>query len=375
MKPRPLTALAPLIAAATLLPMLAMAPTIKREFNSNRTALTELESKPFDSSAIASLTDWTHPGTLDASNTEGKVVVLAVVSAADPQSIMTISKLTRLKRDFQDQGIVIAAIHPDAGFELVNEKVIAGKITIPVARDAGGVFVAAMHTDDYPDLYIIDRAGNLRFADIDKREIKAAVKLLTSETLELASTNADLQAQGLEPEPAGGAIAKIAPELYENANWPQHNSNDRISGTKNIQGKPLPVPLGREIWVANKRSLEDKVLVLDFWATWCGPCKKAMPMLENLQDQNEGKLEIVGIGGSEDFKVFKDFVLKKDGNYAQLFDSRKGVHTGVGVRGIPHVVVISTDGIIRWQGNPLDGAFVNAVNMTIEADPMFANDI
>jgi len=247
MNPRTFTSLAATAAMLSLLPMLAMAP-IKREHNSNRTALTQLETKPLDPAALASLTDWSHPGTLNAKNTAGKVIVLAVISAADPQSIMAISKLTRLHRDFQDQGLVVVAIHPDAGFELVNEKVLAGKITIPVARDANGVFATAMHTDDYPDYYIIDRAGNLRFADIDKRKVKNAVKALTSETPETAATNAGLQAQGLDPEPAQGEIAKIDPKLYTKANWPPHNTA-KLYAKNNVQGKALPVPMGNEKWI------------------------------------------------------------------------------------------------------------------------------
>jgi len=360
--------LAPFLAVAALVPMLAMGPTIKRERNTHRAALTELETQPIDPAALASLTDWTHPGTLDAKNTKGKVVVLAILSAADPQSIMTISKLTRLQRDYQDQGIVVAAIHPDAGFELVNEKVIAGKVTIPVARDAQGAFAAAMHTDDYPDLYIIDRAGNLRFADIDKRELKDAVKMLANESAELASSNASLQAEGLAPTVVVKTTADIDPKEYSTANWPSHNKAGLSAN--DYQGQPLPVAMGNEEWVYNERSLENKVLVLDFWATWCGPCIAAAPMLHKMQNQHEGKLEIVGIGGSEKIADFKRYVFKKKGNYAQMFDANKNISSALGIKGIPHVVVLSTDGTIRWQGNPHNPAFKKAVAMTVAADPL-----
>ena len=72
-------ALIALAACSTLLPLIAMAPDIKRESNQDRDALTELETKPLNAAALASLTDWSHPGTLDESKTAGKVVVLAVV--------------------------------------------------------------------------------------------------------------------------------------------------------------------------------------------------------------------------------------------------------------------------------------------------------
>ena len=89
----------------------------------------------------------------------------------------------------------------------------------------------------------------------------------------------------------------------------------------------------------------------------------------------DGKLEIVGIGGSEEFSIFKKYVLEKKGNYAQMFDSRKTLHRAIGIQGIPHVVILSTDGIVRWQGNPGGSAFVDALNIIMEVDPMFASDI
>lgn len=244
-------------AGVTLAALVAMAPTIKRESTAHREALTELETNPVDSAALASLTDWSHPGALDASKTEGKVVLLAVISAADPQSIMTISTLSRLHEKYLGQGLVVAGIHPDAGFDQVNEQVLAGKITIPIARDEGAVFASAMHTDDYPDLYLIDRAGNLRFADLNKRSLKDAVKMLVSETPESAASNAALQAEGLSAVLEVTTPDQIDTAVYANANWPPHNAG-RMSAD-DFQGKQLPVAM------ATRNGLPTSVL----WRTRC----------------------------------------------------------------------------------------------------------
>lgn len=53
-----------------------------------------------------------------------------------------------------------------------------------------------------------------------------------------------------------------------------------------------------------------------------------------------------------------------------MFDGQQHVNNALGVKGIPHVVVLSTDGTIRWQGNPHDPAFKRAVSMTVAADPV-----
>ena len=97
-------------------------------------------------------------------------------------------------------------------------------------------------------------------------------------------------------------------------------------------------------------------------------------MLHDLQEDYQGRLEIVGIGGSEEKETFVRYVLKKKGNYAQMFDEKKTLNNALGIKGIPHVLVVSTDGVIRWQGNPLSSEFKTAVALTIAADPLLNAD-
>ncbi|MBO6512935.1 MAG: redoxin domain-containing protein [Phycisphaerales bacterium] len=362
--------LSSLAALATIAPMIAMAPQVKREFNPNRNALTELEAAPIDQSILSSLTDWSHPGTLDAKRMQGKVVVLATIAAGDPQSIMTISSLNRMQRDFEDQGIIVAAISQDAGFDQLQERVASGKITIPIARDANGAFAKAMHNDDNPDLYLIDRAGNLRFADIDKGSLKDAIKMLTRETTESAIANAELQSKGLAPKVEAVTTADFSTGDYKAANWPAFNKDLYAN---DLQGQTLPVPLGSEEWISEEVSLDNKVVVLDFWATWCGPCRAASPILQKLQIKNPDTLAILAIGGQNDPEAnVRRYVAQHKVKYSNLYDENQSVYRPFESRGIPLVVVMSTDGVIRWMGNPHDPAFTSAVDRVLAVDPVIA---
>ncbi|MFG0298428.1 MAG: thioredoxin-like domain-containing protein [Phycisphaerales bacterium JB047] len=353
-----------------------LAPSIQREGDAKHIAeMQQLETKPFDLALFDSLSDWTHDKQLNASAIEGKVVLLGLVDSASPQSMLTLSTLARYERQNSDDGLVVLAVHPEFGWDAISEKVNEGRVRVQVAKDKGNAFAEALKSDDTPDLYLIDRAGQLRYADFESRSLKRAVGQLLRESPEEAIENAALQAQGIEVAAEDKAPA-AAPDLptvtsadYEAADWPEHNT--RKLSAKDMQGKPLPVALGNEEWLSEKKPTEGKVLVLDFWATWCGPCRAASPKLEEIQREYEGKVEVLAIGGSSDDEgAHKKYVIANKKAYSNLYDKRDHINNALQVRGIPHTVVMSSDGVIRWQGNPLNRDFKKIVEQVINADPL-----
>lgn len=96
-----------------------------------------------------------------------------------------------------------------------------------------------------------------------------------------------------------------------------------------------------------------KVLLLNFWATWCAPCREEMPMLVDLQSQYESAgLQVVGIA-LDDVQKVREFVQAFDITYPILVGSTDvmavnqlyGNQSGA----LPYSVLIDRDGIIRWQ--------------------------
>lgn len=354
--------------------IVAAGPRVEREGDAaHREAIKEIETKPFAAELFAGLDKWTHENTIDSESIEGNVVLVGFVSAGHSQSMVSLASLSRYHRKYADKGLVVLAVHPELGWEAFEEKVAAGRVRVPAARDAGGLLATGLLTDGYPDLYLIDRAGQLRYADFENRSLKGAVAQLLKETPEEAIVNAELQSQGVEIADAKSEVKEIPTAMYANANWPGTNSGKL--NAKNYQGKQLPVELGTEKWITDEKELEGKVIVLDFWATWCGPCKRASPMLDGLQKQFEGKLEVLAIGGqSEDERKVRQYAIQHKVAYSHLFDKKQSIYRKLEVRAIPHTVLMSTDGVIRWQGNPLSPAFKEAVLQVIKVDPMFAED-
>ena len=91
---------------------------------------------------------------------------------------------------------------------------------------------------------------------------------------------------------------------------------------------------------------EGKVVMLNFWATWCGPCKREIPDFIDLQKTYEGKgLEIVGVA-LDDPNDVRNFVDNSQINYDILFGSDQIAMAYGNIRSIPTTFLIGRDGKI-----------------------------
>lgn len=105
--------------------------------------------------------------------------------------------------------------------------------------------------------------------------------------------------------------------------------------------------------------------VVEFWATWCPPCKKSIPHLNELYQnlQSEG-LVIVGIS-NEAMPKIKRFVQQKGSNMsypvAEDESAMQDWHKAAGRKGIPSAFVVDASNTIMWIGNPLDPEFGKVV--------------
>jgi len=97
------------------------------------------------------------------------------------------------------------------------------------------------------------------------------------------------------------------------------------------------------------KDLRGRVVLMDFWATWCPPCRREVPELEKLWKKYKDKgLVVLGIAldrGSSD--VVRKFVAKYKLTYWQVHDARSEIARKYDIRPIPTTYIVDTKGVIR----------------------------
>lgn len=90
-----------------------------------------------------------------------------------------------------------------------------------------------------------------------------------------------------------------------------------------------------------------KIIALDFWATWCGPCRMTMPVMEKLQKEFGDDMVLLDINIQETPELVQAYVRKQNVRSIVLLDQRGSVAAAYGANSIPMHVLIDRQGIIR----------------------------
>lgn len=97
--------------------------------------------------------------------------------------------------------------------------------------------------------------------------------------------------------------------------------------------------------------LRGKVVVLDFWGTWCRPCVDSVPSIRSMHKKysKETSFMLIGISSDSDEEAWKEFIERNKMIWPQYRDKDRRIQRAFGIRAFPTYIVIDHEGIVRYQ--------------------------
>ena len=122
----------------------------------------------------------------------------------------------------------------------------------------------------------------------------------------------------------------------------------------------------------NTQSLKGKLVVVDFWATWCGPCMQMVPHMVEMNQKYAGKgLVVIGISLDQDRQAMINTTRQKGMTWPEYFDGtvwQNKFFRQYGSDGIPFTLLLSTKGTVLYAGHPA-GGLDQAIEKAFKDDP------
>lgn len=274
----------------------------------------------------------------------GKVVVIqSFTSRAGMQAVRSTEQA--LAQLLKDPDLAIVALHTPDGAADAQKRVSSGKMSAILAVDAQGGWCDALGVWKKPVNIVVDRAGTVRAAGLNRKGLVDAVK----------AALADRTPAKPSLKPAATAAADAEP-AEPTADWPPYANAIDPSKARDLRGKSAPA-MNVAQWLNVTPRLDGRLVVVDFFASWCGPCMNAVPHMNQMAVQFEQDLVVIGLSDEQAGTLRNG--LGRAGYPVTSFkypigvDPNARMKKGFGVTAIPHVAVMSPDGIVRWQGHPV----------------------
>jgi len=254
---------------------------IREGSGTRRDALDKMELKAFPSDAWSKLTDWTNGEAPSSSSLQGKVVLICTYKDWHPVSKNALRAARRLAEQKGSEGLVVIGVHDPEDWENAEKLSAPANSTFLLAHDAKGEFRKALESDADPDFYVIDRAGQMRFADIATESVEVAVTTCLAEKADdAATTQARLKAEAEQRAREAARTAAIQdqvkfsniPELpwtrpdkeeYDKAAWPPLPRDENLD--INSEPQPKPISLPDTDWYPRKPETNGRVVFFYFF--------------------------------------------------------------------------------------------------------------
>lgn len=386
---------------------------------SRRDALDQMIFQPAPTDDLLAAGDWIGDKPTAASLSGNPVLVFTFAEWYRPSHTAAMLG-KRLKDEHPD--LVIIGVHDSEGWDEAKSFAEKRKLGFSVALDAEGSIRDSFMVDQDPDVFVIDRAGNLRFADITTDSVAAAVGVVAAESSEEARNAESNQAEAMRSaraaqRRAGGInqsvsldnLPKIpftAPtaEQYAATDWPKIDREllEEASSIEELT-PPFQVPDGE--WVNGKPDVEGKIRVAYVWHPDARDVvNDLMVRMEDMHKQQSRDIAVMGFmiphaenrnssrngrGGGLVTDEFLDIPITKEG-LVRALGSMRFTHSLLANQGSPmptvggrrggnrnnsdifgRVIIVSSDGRVRRSVELFQewGDIQQAIDHLLRVDP------
>ena len=104
---------------------------------------------------------------------------------------------------------------------------------------------------------------------------------------------------------------------------------------------------GRQVTLSDYTTGEGQPVVLNFWATWCPPCRVEMPYFNRASAKYEGRTAVLSINQAESPETIEDFAVRNGLTYPLLIDQEMKVNNLYGVLNLPTTIFIDRNGVVK----------------------------
>jgi thiol-disulfide isomerase/thioredoxin len=384
-----------------------------------RATLDKMELQPFPADAWSKLSDWTSGDAITQAKIDGKPVLVFNWASWHPSGRRALQLAQRMADKYGGQGLIVVGVHHPQGWADAAKFASDAGAKFTIAHDAKGDFRQALHVDHDPEYYVLDRAGHLRYAAVSSNSLDEAIQTVANETPEQAGNlpkllkekAAEAAAQGRRTvEIASVNVASMPavppgystpPEsAYKAVEWPKISDeagrdfglvDQQGGGGKRLEPKLNFSPAN---YYPSKPETQGRALVIYFWhPEMFSSYNGVMPVMDRLQQSNPRDVAVVGdvvpIGKLDPQRANnnpqeQDQAERLVKRYQQFVGSRRFYHTlavdpqatGLaatsgqnGGNKAPGAIIVSSDGVVRWAGDPTSSDFRYAIDSVLANDP------
>lgn len=287
---------------------------------------------------------WIGGDAMDRAAFRDKVTVIQSVGGkSSPRAA-----LEKVKRSLPE-GVLLLGLHTPDQADRADD-ILEKDAPCLVAIDASGDWCDALGVWKKPVNIVIDKTGAVRYVGLSEAGLKAKLPALLAEEV-------DESIEAKEKPDAMGAPGATDTKPAAEVKWPEFLAPIDPKSAGDMRGKKIP---GFTVakWVGQRPDPASRLVAIDFWATWCGPCRAAIPHVNELTAKYGQDILFVGISDEKenDFNagMKKQKLKPADFKYPLAIDPAATLKEKFfNIRGIPHMAIFSADGIVRWQGHPM----------------------